>query len=87
MFTLAIVFVLITGNQVGFLTNQFVWGKLICQNNNTTFISEADRMKTYHQFTLPEGEWECMISVYGDGILFPSWKDIISRTIQIPSGD
>lgn len=82
--SLAIVFVLIFNGQVGFLTNQFVWGKLICGNNSTIFISETDVKKTYHTFTLPEGDWDCMISVWGDGYIYPSQWDMVSKEIQYP---
>jgi len=83
MFTLSVIFISIFHNQVGFLTNQFVEGKLICQQGETLFISEDDVKKTYHIFTLPEGDWQCHIVAYGDGILFPSAKDIVIKNIVL----
>lgn len=83
--SLAIVFVLIFNGQVGFLTNQFVWGKLLCQREDIIYIYEADVKKTYHEFKLPKGNnWDCMISVWGDGYIYPSQWDMVSKEIQYP---
>ena len=78
MFTLIIVFSIIFQGEVGFLTNDFCWGRLVCNNGTTSFISEADVKKTFHIFKLPKGDqWECSIIGYGDGYTFPSEKDFI----------
>jgi len=83
MFHLAIVFILLTGNQVGFLSNHFTDGWLTCQNNGITYLAQSDREKTYHQFTLPEGGgWNCNICIQGRGILFPSSNDMVVRNIK-----
>ena len=85
MFTLQIIFILLTGNQVGWLTNAFTYGKLICQQGEVIYMSEDTRLKTYHQFELPEGDWECRIHSYGSGFIFPSERDWVSRSFTTHS--
>ena len=82
MFTLSIIFVLIFGNQVGFLTNAFVDGRLICNNGEQTYVSTKDGQWTYHTFKLPEGDkWQCRIVAFGSGFTFPSEKDFVLKKL------
>lgn len=83
MFNLTIVFILIFGGNVGFLTNDFVWGKLLCQKDDIVYMHESDKKHTYHTFQIPEG-WDsknCIISVWGDGLIYPSMYDMVSREL------
>ena len=83
MFHLAIVFVLLTGNQVSFLSNHFVDGRLICNDGEQTYVATKEGQWTYHSFKLPEGDdWECSVVAMGSGLIFPSQWDMISRRIN-----
>ena len=81
MTKLIIVFILIWNGQVSWLTNQFTWGKLICERDDIVFQSETDIKKTYHTFTLPEGNWDCIITSFGDGFTFPSQWDMVDKEL------
>jgi len=81
MFTLAIVFSILFNGQVGFLTNDFCWGRLMCQDGTTTYMAEADTKKTFHNFTLPEGDFKCKIIGFGDGYIHPSVYDFVSKDL------
>jgi hypothetical protein len=56
---LFIVFILLTSNQVSWLTTDFVHSKIICQQNEMFYITEKDGLWTFHTFELPKGNWEC----------------------------
>ena len=60
--------------------------KVACINNGQKVLLEQEGMWTYHRFTLPDyvdENWRCFISSFGDGYLFPSQKDLITKELNL----
>ena len=84
LFHLSIAFILIFNGQVGFLTNAFVDGRLICNDGEQTYVATKDGQWTYHTFNLPEGDnWDCNIMASGSGYVFPSERDFVIKNIVL----
>jgi len=76
---LTISFLLIFNGYVSFLTPDFVYSEIYCQNEEMNFHTGTDVKWTGHRYKLPEGEWECVATAFGEGILYPSERDIVSK--------
>ena len=81
----------IVNNEVTFLTNQFAYSRIECFNKElkeVPVIIDRDSVEwTGHSFIIPtylmNGDYECIISVWGDGYIFPSQWDMASKHFNI----
>ena len=80
--TLSILYITITTTTVSFLTPQFVFSYIICIDNEHTYNYSIDYESTGHNYNIDVKNKDCIITINGSGILFPSWKDSISVLLK-----
>jgi len=76
--TLLILYLTITPTSVGFLSSAFVNSSIVCQDSEYTYNYALNYKATYHFYKMDTTDNDCVITISGDGAIFPSERDILN---------
>jgi len=83
MVTLIITSIIFFNGHLGFLMPVNVQSSMACFENDIKVFDGAKESRTYHRYKLPQGNLSCSVMFSGEGITFPSTRDILTYKFKV----